>query len=444
MRAPKHPPSVPSILSTTNGARLATILKATIRDAPLRDRYLHWDELLRRRPPKGLNHREWWLLQKIAREPLLRAVPPRDVQGRPFRYAATDNVTEHLHRIDLEIGGIVQMPEQVTTPETRDRYIVRGLVEEAITSSQLEGAPTTRPVAKEMIRSGRPPRDLGERMILNNYRTMQRIRELRERPLTPEMILDIHRAITAGTLEDDAQVGRLRTAADDPIRVEDQYGTVFHVPPPAAELPGRMEAMCAFANDETPAEFIHPILRSIMLHFWLAYDHPFVDGNGRVARALFYWSMLRRGYWLCEFISISPFLRKAPAAYGRAFLHSETDDNDLTYFIIHQLEVIRRAIDELYDFIRRETERFRALRARLAGLDALNYRQRSLVEHALRHPDARYTIEGHRVSHNVVYETARTDLLDLADRGLLVSTKVGRTYSFRPAPDLERRLKDLK
>ncbi len=51
--------------------------------------------------------------------------------------------------------------------------------------------------------------------------------------------------------------------------------------------------------------FIHPVIRAILLHFMLAYDHPFVDGTGRTARALFYWSMAHQGYWLMDFISIT-------------------------------------------------------------------------------------------------------------------------------------------
>ena len=65
--------------------------------------------------------------------------------------------------------------------------------------------------------------------------------------------------------------------------------------------------------------FLHPVIRSILLHFWVAYDHPFVDGNGRNARALFYWSMLRHGFWLAEFFSISHEILKAPRKYYRAF-----------------------------------------------------------------------------------------------------------------------------
>ena len=92
---------------------------------------------------------------------------------------------------------------------------------------------------------------------------------------------------------------------------------------------------------------MHPAIRAIILHFWLAYDHPFIDGNGRTARALFYWLMLRHGYWLFEFISISEIILKAPVQYGEAFLYTETDQNDLTYFIIHQTEVIRKSMQSL-------------------------------------------------------------------------------------------------
>ena len=204
-----------------------------------------------------------------------------------------------------------------------------------------------------------------------------------------------------------------------------------------------MAAMCDFANNKTPEGFVHPAIRSIILHFWLAYDHPFLDGNGRTARALFYWSMLNHGFWLCEFISISQIILKSPARYGRAYLYTETDENDLTYFIIYKLEIIRRAIGQLHDFIKRKTRQLQTIEADLRGLAFLNHRQRSLMSHALRHPHERYTIRSHRLSHNVVPQTARTDLLDLAKRGLLEGRKVGREWHFTPVADLEKKLTEL-
>ena len=316
-----------------------------------------------------------------------------------------------------------------------DQYYVSSLIEEAITSSQLEGASTTRVIAKEMIRTGRPPRDKSERMILNNYIAMREIQELKNEPLTKELVFRIHQIVTEGTLDDPTAAWRFRRA-DENVRVEDVYGTVFHEPPSASSLESRMEDFCNFANSVTPDGFIYPALRSIVLHFMLSYDHPFVDGNGRTARALFYWSMLHHRYWLFEFISISKIIRKGPMKYARAFLYTETDDNDMTYFIRYHLYVIQRAIGELHEYIKRKTAEILKLEGELRGIEVLNNRQRALIGHALRHPRQRYTIESHRLSQNIVYETARSDLLDLRDRGLLSGMKVGKTWYFTPIKNL--------
>jgi Fic family protein len=198
--------------------------------------------------------------------------------------------------------------------------------------------------------------------------------------------------------------------------------------------------MCDFANGKTPGHFVHPVIRGIILHFWLAYDHPFVAGNGRTARALFYWQMLHSGYWLFEFISISQFLRKAPVQYGTAFLHTETDQNDLTYFLIHQAEIIRRALKELHDYIARKSAEARTCLEALDKHPELNHRQQALIAHAVRHPGFAYSIAGHQARHAIAYQTARTDLLTVAKLKFLEQRKLGRAMVFVAPRDLKSRL----
>jgi Fic family protein len=438
MRKPLIPPPAGDLFKEVNAESFPAIFQA-VRDPLVDCRYLHWDELRQRTPPPGLSIRQWWFGIKMIRQNQYRALPLQDKSGQSFQYLLPDPIPARLHEIDRRAGGFIEMPEQITNPETKDRYYVGSLIEEAITSSQLEGAATTRKVAKEMIRAGRRPRDRSERMILNNFITMKRIGALKDEPLTKELVLEIHRLVTEQTLDDASAAGRFRTDSEK-IVVDDVYGQVYHDPPPASQLEERMAAMCDFANGAPAGTFIHPAIRAIVLHFWLAYDHPFVDGNGRTARALFYWSMLHHKYWLCEYISISNIIRKGAMRYQQAFLHTETDDNDLTYFILYHVEVIRRAVSQLHDYIRQKTEQLRKLQSELRGVVVLNHRQRDLVSHALRHPNQLYTCESHRLSHNVVYETARRDLLDLAERGLLIATKAGRAWRFCPAPDLEQKL----
>ena len=427
----------------TGAEHLRRLLSASIGPAP-GGHYLHWDELRHKTPPAGFSHEDWWFAVKSARYLLYKSLPLRDKADRPFRFMLADPILSQIHRIDRDASGQIRLEAPVANPETRDTYLVRSLVEEAITSSQLEGASTTRQVAKEMLRQRRRPRDTSERMIYNNFQAMRSISERLRDPLTPEAILDLHRVLTQDTLDDPSAAGRLRHPHERIEVVDHRNNRVLHVPPTTAELSERLALLCRFANAADGEPFVHPIIRAILLHFTLAYDHPFVDGNGRVARALFYWSALSRGYWLLEFVSISRVLKQAPGQYNRSYLFTETDDSDVTYFIIHQLAVIAEAIDALHAYLRRKAEALHETESLLHASErlqaAFNHRQITLIRHALQHPGTRYTIEGHRQSHNVVYQTARTDLLELVELGILEKQKMGRAFVFLSSPTLRDQL----
>ncbi|MGD0018904.1 MAG: Fic family protein [Candidatus Limnocylindrales bacterium] len=418
--------------------RLPVILAARL--APTVDgEYSHWDQLRHRTPPAGFSLDEWWMAIKFARNHIGRALPFQGTNGAPFGYCLTDEILETLRWIDQHGGGQILVSEGVTDPSARSRYLVSSLMEEAITSSQLEGATSTRKVAKDMLRTGRSPRDRSERMILNNYRAMTRISDVAKHPLTPDLVYELHRILTEGTLDDPASAGRPQLPGEVRVGVYDPDGQLVHSPPPAEQLPARMDAMCRFANGETGGGYLHPVVRSILLHLWLAYDHPFEDGNGRTARALFYWSMLSSGYWMFEYLSISRILQAAPSRYARSFLYVETDELDTTYFVLYQLSVIRRAIDDLMTYLRRSREEVRQTE-RLLRESTLNNRQIALLTHALRHADAEYTVRSHLTIHRVTSQSARTDLLDLENRGLLVRRQVGKKFVFNPAADLSTRI----
>ena len=441
MRIPLAPPhadiSQPGVLEA-----VLKVMLAGVAPAP-GGRYLHWDEFRHRPAPESTTIENYWHAVKYARRAASKSVPLRDLKGEFFRFANVPLLTEFLHMVDRDAAGTIRTPGQITDPGTRDRYLIASLVEESITSSQLEGASTSRANAKQMLREGRAPRDHGERMILNNYAAMEWLRSKHSEPLTPAIVFELHALVTDGTLDDPESSGRFRRDSDE-IVVSDETGRVLHWPPKEAELAGRLDDLCKFANaNESGEEFLHPVLRSILLHFQFAYDHPFVDGNGRVARALFYWSMARHGYWLCEFVSISRILKRARAQYLRSFLYTESDENDATYFLLDQLRVLRRAIDDLHDYLMRKAQEERDAEAMLrrtwkTGL-VLNERQLALLARALRAPDTIFTVETHRRSHGIAYDTARTDLAALTEDGLLTMRKRGRRFLFAPSSNLSAR-----
>ena len=443
MKIPQRPPSQDQLFAEPfDNDRLRRIFEHS-QPVDTKGRYLHWDEMRNRKPPEGLDLREWWFATTFARQSLRRSLPFRSVDGRPFTFSNVDAIQKMVHRIDQQASGQILSDDVTTNLRSSKRYLVSSLIEEAITSSQLEGASTTRRVAKELLTSGRKPRDRSETMIANNYAAMLFSQEISGDELSTDSIFELHRILTQDTLDNPDSAGRLQRPEDSRVSVYWNDDTLLHTPPTARELPDRLEKLCRFANSADEDEFIHPVVKAIIIHFCLAYDHPFEDGNGRTARALFYRSMLHDGYWLAQYISISSILRKAPAKYAMSYLYTETDNNDMTYFIIYQLGVIERAIKSLHDYLARKITETREVEQKLQNSSKLNHRQIAVVEKALRDSGGSFTIASQQTRHRVTYQTARTDLLELEEFGLLKKNRVSNKFVFRPVPEIAERLRDL-
>jgi|SRR5579859_4726087 len=432
------PPDVGEIFKRSKPERLVAAIQSR---KP--NEYIHWDKLRHLNPPDGISPEEWWWGIKLSRQSFLKTLPVTDPDGRPFAFALPDEALRLLHYTDQRCSGEIAMPAVVTADDqARQHYLVNSLMEEAIRSSQLEGATTSRKVAKELLRTGREPRSRSERMILNNYHALQFMREEVGDELTPEVVLELQRLLTDGTLDNPDGAGRLQRPDEDRVAVFDRHdSSLIYQPPPADQLPRRMAQLCAFANEREDTEsFMHPVVRAVLIHFWLAYDHPFEDGNGRTARALFYWSMRVQGYWLTEYLSISTILRQAPTQYTKAFLFTETDDRDATYFLLYQLGVIKRAVEDLHNYLRRKTREVAEVERAIKRSADFNHRQLALLGDALRNESHVYTFRSHAASHNVTHETSRRDLLYLSELGLLQRRNAGRRAIFTPSPDLSRKL----
>lgn len=453
MKLPQTPPKLESYLARLDSEealdKLGKIFSAHLGPYDYKGRYLHWDKLRHLDPPEGYDPELFWLAMRQSRTQLQKLLPCRDKEGGHFSFGMPDGVVRDLLWIEKNSTGSIVVDEQITDDRTKQTYLIGSLIEEAISSSQLEGASTTRRQAKEMLRTGREPQDHSEKMIRNNHRAMNFIREYKDEKLTPSLIFDLHRILTEGTLdpEDAYKAGKFRSAEDD-ICVFSKDDVLLHVPPKSSELKSRLQQLCDFANqshDLDSPDYIPTAIRAIVVHFMIGYDHPFVDGNGRTARALFYWMMAKDNYWLMEYISISRVIKKAPAQYMQAYLHTETDANDVTYFVIHQLGVIREAIRDLHEYLKTKAQRLKEASSLIDQSHlqkVLNHRQLALLQHALRRPGAEYTVKSHQGSHGITYQTSRTDLLRLSDElHLLRKVKVGKKDIFIAPSDLDEKVR---
>jgi len=441
----KQPPDIKEVFKKSGSAVLDAMADYGAVDA--KGRYLHWHDL-RRRLPASVDREVVWVAVKLARQSLLKPVLLSAADGRPFQFCTPDTVESTLHAIDrlcapsLRDGGF-----DLSSHGQREQYLVETLMmEEAISSAQLEGAATTRKVARDMLIRERRPRTEDERMVFNNYLLMKEAKRARDDPLDLSLIFRFHELATHDTTQAGVVPGEPRQ--DDDVVVVDRDGEVAHQPPAAERLPERLKALCRFANENHDGRegraFIHPAVKAIILHFMIGYEHPFVDGNGRTARALFYWYMLKAGYWPFEYISISALLKDAPIQYGEAYLFTETDDNDLTYFVVYQLRIIQRAIDAFLEYVKTKRREYLELMDWLADMGIgrrLNHRQGMLLRQALKNPGVGFTAKEVKNLFDVSENTARADLRTLEELEVLVPHKAGKTVEYLARADAAERLK---
>lgn len=373
--------------------------------------YLYWDKV-KYMAPADVDPAVLWQAVKLQRIANAKAVTFGKYK---FYFTVTEQMHAMLHEFDMNIGGSLGTDNLI--PENdKNFYLVSSVMEEAIASSQMEGASTTRKVAKDMLRKNLKPRDKSQLMIANNYATIRYLSEHRDDEFTVERLLDIHRYISAGTLENKDDEGSIRQT-DDIVVMDGITGDIAHTPPPHEEVAQLLEELCTFASNDSPDDFIHPIIKGIILHFMLAYIHPFADGNGRTARSLVYWYMMKKGYWLTEYLSISRIIYTSKAKYERAFLYTE-HDNDLSYFIQFNLDTMKRAYEELKNYLQRKiNERDSILMFK--GVKGINQRQAHILKIITGKENEILTVKEVATRFNITGHTARTDLQGLVRQGLM-------------------------
>jgi Fic family protein len=392
------------------------------------NRYLYWDDL-RYRIEDSDQRKRVWTFMKILRQMRYEHISFRNLD---LNYSFIPDIVRGLHTIDRYLSGTIQIHNKAIRME--QSYIINSLMEEAISSSILEGAATTRKAAKDLLREGRKPKTHAEQMVVNNYEALQFILKKKDTFLTRELILEVQRIVTVGTIEE-KYIGKFRTD-NEVVVANSTTGLVYHHPPDFSEIDGFINDFCKFANDnkilrkEETGNFIHPVIKGILLHYLMGYYHPFNDGNGRTARTIFYWFVLSRGYWLFEYLPVSRIILKSRKNYELSYLYTEYDENDLTYFLQYNISCIVDALDDLLKFLERKQTEQNATKAIIRKIEGINQRQADILREMMEHSDEYYSIRKIMQMYNVVYQTARSDLLDLEKRKFLIRQQRGREFLF--------------
>jgi Fic family protein len=400
--------------------------------------YPYWDKVKYIQTKERLSPKQLWFAIKLIRQ-LNRTF--LEFGKYKFSFTVTDEMFELLHYFDMNIGGNLTS-ENLIPSENKNRYLVSSIMEEAIASSQMEGASTTRKVAKDMLRKNEKPKNKGQQMIFNNYNTINYIKDHAQNDFSLKMLKEIHHSMTANTLDNEKDTGEFRD--NNNIMVMDgMTGDIAHNPPSFNEIKTLLLDLEKFFNKNSKT-FIHPIVKAIIIHFMLAYIHPFVDGNGRTARSLFYWYMMKQGYWLIEYMSVSRIIYKAKKQYENAFLYTEYDDNDLTYFILYNLHKMKIAFEDLKIYLKRKTEENNNILLLTHFKGVINIRQAQILKILIDKPNSVFTIKEIETQFVIANQTARTDLTGLAKLGFLSEIQINkRKVAFAKSSQFEEKIKSF-
>ena len=384
----------------------------------------YWDTVKYKKCPAGYTPTRLWTIVKASR---LKSMVK--VWGKYGVNLSLTNVMQRMcHEFDMFWGGSWEADATIDS-KNKEQYLVSSLMEEAIYSSQMEGAATTRKVAKEMLKKKMAPRDKSQQMIHNNYQTIQFIVGHKDEPLSEELFLQIHRLMTEKTMQNPDDAGRFRNNND--VVVENGIThEIVHTPPSYTEIPQFVDDLCEFFNERNSKQFIHPIIRGITIHFMISYVHPFSDGNGRTARAMFYWYMLRQGYWLTEYLSISRVIAKSKKSYEKAFLYTEADGMDIGYFVSYNLRVLEQSFKQLQDYIKRKQNEKNAANIYLRMGD-FNERQAQIIKLYADDATAIITVKDLQIKFGISPTTAKNDIIGLLKKNIITEialNKVKRAY----------------
>ena len=259
-------------------------------------------------------------------------------------------VEEPLIRARAAILSLTQIPYQRSWT---DQLQVVQLKREVAGTSRIEGADLTdRELDAAMTENVEQLQTRSQRQAAAAVRTYRWIAALpTDRPISCDLIKEVHRMIVAGADDDHCEPGHLRGR---------DINVTFGSPPHrgaegGAECELAFQGLCQAIERDFPAH--NSLVQALALHYHFAAIHPFLDGNGRTARAVEALMLQRVGLKDILFIAMSNYYYEEKPAYLQALAEVRAGGHDLTPFLLFGLKGIETQCTRLFAEIRKNVQR---------------------------------------------------------------------------------------
>ena len=397
--------------------------------------YYPWEKLKYIEYPSELNNSEelYFIIQKLRTWNL---TPVKTEKWKNFTINIPPFVQKLLH--DLDSNSIEKLPWFSFSQFEKRSLSEEWIVEEAISSSQIEWAATSSQIARILIAKNKDPKNRDETMIMNNYKTMVYIRDdMKDLPLSEQLLLDLQKMITTNALDDEWKAWRWRKDSDEIVVMSKLTWEVYHIPPSEKIMREEVKLLIDFANDKEES-FIHPFIKATILHFWISYLHPFCDWNWRSARAIFYRYLCKKWYNDFSYIPISRVIKKSKRQYENSFIYAEQESLDMTFFLVYIAKKTKQAFKEYREYISEKKANNQRLQDVFQKLHSkeLNERQMDLIGFFIENPEKFTNLSDYADQYRITKNTAKSDLQWLEDAKLLRPKRSGKYINYYPTQKL--------
>ena len=246
--------------------------------------------------------------------------------------------------------ALTQIPYQRSWAEQLQQIQLK---REVAGTSRIEGAEFTERELDAAMRE--TPEQLETRSqrqaacALATYRWIAKVEA--DRPVSESLVCEIHRRIVDGCDDDHCPPGRLRGRDDNVI-----FGTPRHRGVEGGdECDTALRQLCEAAR--TVFREHDPLVQALALHYHFAAMHPFLDGNGRTARAMEALMLQRVGLRDTLFIAMSNYYYEEKPNYLTALSETRALNHDLTPFLKFALKGIEKQCSRLFSEIRLQVAR---------------------------------------------------------------------------------------
>ena len=217
-------------------------------------------------------------------------------------------------------------------------YGDKAVEEEIISTAKIESIDYSRDSVRNILK-GYAPKDDAENRILGLKNGFEFIAD-KNNAITEENIYKLYMMAVGNFLEGDDRLIDGNMYRHDSVHIQDLAGEVAHTGISHAKLPQAMSELVNFINSK---DDINDLVKASIIHFYIAYLHPYFDGNGRMARLIHLWYLVQNGFDNTLFIPFSSYIVKSVKKYYEAYSVIEENQKltgviDVTPFIIYFAE----------------------------------------------------------------------------------------------------------